>query len=95
MPDTDLREQQEFQMAIKKDLSPWVARALKELGGRGTIVGVAKIIWREHEPELRKSGDLFFTWQYDMRWAANKLRRSGDIKPVENSPRGIWELSRS
>jgi len=35
----------------------------------------------------------FFTWQYDIRWAANLLRRSGLMKPAESSPHGLWELS--
>lgn len=80
-------------MARKIDLPLWVKQALIELGGTGTIVAVAEVIWRHHESELQLSGDLFFTWQYDMRWAANTLRRSGEIKPAELSPRGVWELS--
>ena len=80
-------------MAVKDSLPAWVQQALIELGGSGTIVDVARIIWRDHETELREGGDLFYTWQYDMRWAANKLRRSGVMKAVNVSPRGIWVLA--
>jgi len=79
-------------MAVKEDLRDWVADALSVLGGSGRLVEVAKVIWRDHEAELKTSGDLFYTWQYDMRWAANVLRRSGVLKPAELSPKGVWEL---
>lgn len=79
-------------MASKADLIDWLVAALKELGGSGTIVQAAKIIWRDHQAELERSGGLFFTWQYDMRWAANNLRRSKLMKPAEVSPKGKWEL---
>lgn len=80
-------------MATKHDLSDWVHAALKELGGTGRLVDVAKAIWKNHEAELRASGDLFFTWQYDMRWAATRLRRAGVIRDAEDSPNGVWELN--
>ncbi|MBY4676191.1 hypothetical protein [Marinobacterium arenosum] len=79
-------------MATKHDLQDWVHHALKELGGRGRLIDVAKTIWKNHEAELRSSGDLFFTWQYDMRWAANRLRHSGIMRPADVSPTGVWEL---
>ena len=79
-------------MAAKHDLQDWVHNALASLGGSGSIVDVAKVIWHEHEVELKKSGNLLYTWQYDMRWAANVLRNTGDMKSVDISPRGVWEL---
>lgn len=80
-------------MASKEDLQDWVHQALKALGGRGSIVEIAKHIWANREAELRKSGNLFFTWQYDMRWAGNALRRKSIMKSQEVSPVGIWELA--
>lgn len=71
----------------------WLRQALEELRGSATVVEASKHIWKNHEPELRAMGDLFYTWQYDVRWAANKLRRSGAMKPKEVSPRGVWELA--
>lgn len=79
-------------MATKIDLPDWVHAALVEIGGSGTLTEVAKVIWKNHEADLRASGDLFYTWQYDMRWAANKLRHTGRMKAVVASPRGIWQL---
>lgn len=79
-------------VVMKRDMQDWVQEALRGLGGSGTIVQVARQIWTERETELRSSGDLFFTWQYDMRWAANVLRRRKIIRPVLVSPVGVWEL---
>ena len=81
-------------MATKHDLLDWLAAALQRLGGSATIVDVCRELWQEHEPELRLSGDLFYTWQYDVRWAAYELRKSGRMKPDSESPSGIWELTR-
>lgn len=82
-------------MATKHDVTNWVVDALQALGGRASLVGVAKEIWRHHDLDLRSSGDLLYTWQYDMRWSANVLRNKGVLKPTHVSPRGVWELARS
>ncbi len=80
-------------MAIKDDLKPWLVEALRALGGRGKIVEICKAVWKEHQAELQDSGNLFYTWQYDIRWAANGLRREHIMKAAEVSPKGIWELA--
>lgn len=81
-------------MATKQDLMPWVVEALTELGASGTVVQVCKVVWRRHELDLRNSGDLFYTWQYDIRWAAQKLRDAGQLKPMgERRPGRPWELA--
>ena len=79
-------------MADKTDLVEWLAEALRANGGRASIIEVCKHVWNTHEAGLRRSGDLFFTWQYDIRWAAYRLRKEGRMKPESASPRGIWEL---
>jgi hypothetical protein len=80
-------------VATKHDLVDWLEEALAAHSGRGTIVELCREIWQRHEPELRMSGDLFFTWQYEVRWAAYKLRESGRMRPDHESPTGIWELA--
>jgi hypothetical protein len=77
----------------KTDLDNEIVGALGKLGGGATIVDICKEIWTDRAADLQTSGDLFFTWQYDVRWAANRLRRSGVLRPAEESPRGVWELS--
>lgn len=81
-------------MATKYDLQEWVRKALEHLGGSASLIEVAKYIWKMHESDLRRSGDLLYTWQYDMRWAANVLRHSGVMRPAEESARGVWELKK-
>jgi ribulose kinase len=80
-------------MATKHDLQDWVQKALSRMSGRGSLTNVAKEIWRAHETDLRSSGDLFYTWQYDMRWAANRLRSKGIMQSVALSPSGVWVLA--
>ena len=81
-------------MIAKVGLQSWVAEALEDLGGRAHLVAVAKRIWAAHEQDLRNSGDLFFTWQYDMRWAANRLRSLKVLRAATESPVGVWELAK-
>ena len=63
----------------RSDLDAIVVECLEALGGEGTIVEVAREIWLRYEAELRHSGDLFFTWQYDIRWSKTRLRDSGKV----------------
>lgn len=79
-------------MASRSDLVVWVENALREHGGEASIVEVAKAIWTAHEDELSKSGDLFYTWQYDMRWAALKLRKEGKLAAADETAKGLWAL---
>lgn len=78
-------------MADKEDLKLWVIQALKEMqGGAGSVVDICRYIWENHEADLRSSGDLFYTWQYDVRWAGQKLRDEHKLQP----PNGrLWRLS--
>lgn len=71
----------------------WVVEALTSMGGKGSAKDVSKYIWNHYEEELRKSGDLLYTWQYDVRWAAQKLRDSGRLKPVHGRTDRPWELA--
>lgn len=79
-------------MANKHLLIEWVLEALEELGGSGSVVDVSKVVWRRHELDLRSAGDLFYTWQYDLRWAAQTLRDNGRLKSMDGK-KGAWELS--
>ena len=80
-------------MANKQDLRQWLIDALHAHGGRSGIVDVCRTVWERHEDELRDSGPLYFTWQYDIRWAATNLRQAGVMRPAQVSPPGIWELA--
>jgi hypothetical protein len=79
-------------LATKNDIKDWVLDALSKHGGSATLVQVATHIWDKHEEDLRASGDLFYTWQYDVRWAATELRKSGKMIGADLSPKGNWVL---
>lgn len=82
-------------MASKQDLMAWCVEALKHLGGSAHHIDVAKQVWVLHEHDLRQSGDLFYTWQYDLRWAAQKLRDQGTLAKIDGVRKGdgIWRLA--
>ena len=79
-------------MAHRSDLPDWIVEALQSLGGAGTIVEISRAIWDRHEDDLQESGDIFYTWQYDLRWAGLKLRKVNILLPASDEERGVWRL---
>lgn len=79
-------------MATKEDLKKWVVAALTSLGGKAWPTEVAKYIWDNYEADIRRSGSLLYTWQYDARWAATAMRKSGVLKAVHGRTDLPWEL---
>jgi hypothetical protein len=84
--------EEKVRMQTRGDLKPWLIDALRAHGGRASIVEVCKYVWDHHETELRQSGGLFFTWQYDIRWAAMTLRKEGVLTPAEPKSAAPWQL---
>ncbi|WP_343249961.1 hypothetical protein [Diplocloster hominis] len=74
------------------DLAEVLYQSLRALGGQSDIIGVCKYVWEHYQDELRNSGDLFYTWQYDIRWAATELRKANRMKDARLCQKGIWEL---
>ena len=70
----------------------WVIDCLRENGGKGWPREVSKWVWDKHRKELEGS-ELMYTWQYDIRWAAQKLRHEGKLKPVHGRRDLPWELA--
>lgn len=79
-------------MISRHDLPDILYKAIKDIGGSTNIVDICKYIWSKYEKDLKASGDLFYTWQYDIRWAATRLRKDGKMKNAEFSPKGVWEV---
>ena len=77
-------------VATREDLNRWVLEAVRDLGP-SQVARVAEHIWSRHEKELQASGDLFYTWQYAMRWEAMKLRKKGKFAPATKD--GLWRLA--
>jgi len=66
-------------MTTREMLKIWILDAINQADQPLSVVEVAKFIWEQHESELRAAGDLFYTWQYSMRWAAQILRQEGKL----------------
>ena len=79
-------------VATKHDLKDWVLDAVADLQPTN-VVGVSKWIWQRHEHDLRQGGDLFYTWQYDLRWAAQVLRDEGKLAAVDRGRAATWRLA--
>ena len=69
-----------------------IIQSLISYGGAATMLNVSKWIWENHSVELEERGNLFYRWQYEMRWAATSLRKDGILLPSELSDKGIWVL---
>lgn len=80
-------------MARSEILEPWIVEALEAMGGSATVVQVSEHVWRSHEQDLRACGDLFFTWQYDIRWAAQTLRDQGILSSLDGKRNVPWRLA--
>ena len=76
----------------KNELPEYLHKTLKNIGGSGTLIDVCKEFYSENEQELQNSGDLFYTWQYDIRWAATALRKNGIMLPAKENG-GAWTLA--
>ena len=79
-------------MIIREDLKDFVVEALRAHNKRASIVEICKYVWDNHEAELRSSGDLFYTWQYEIRWAGYELRKTGTLLSAGRQQKGMWEL---
>jgi len=81
-------------MASRKDLVDWVREALIALGGEAKIARICEHIWRNHEDEIRRSGDFFYIWQYEMRWAGDMLVKAGKITKKVPGKNGTWAVKK-
>ena len=80
-------------MIDRDKLSDWIRQALQMLGGTGGVMEVSKLVWDNHKSEIEASKDGLYTWQYDLRWAAQQMRKDGRLKSSGSSERGKWMLT--
>jgi hypothetical protein len=78
-------------MAGNTLLEIWVVEALTALGGQGSVVQISRHIRQNPEPGLRAEGNLFYTWQYAMRWAAQRLQHEGKLS--KSGKNRMWYLT--
>jgi hypothetical protein len=80
-------------MKTRKDLCAWIVEALKELKGSAQIIKIREYIWQHHKDEIMSSGNLHFTWNEDIFWAATQLRAKGLLKNAKATSKNVWELT--
>ncbi|MBA5238197.1 hypothetical protein H2Y54_16845 [Pectobacterium aroidearum] len=80
-------------MVTRERMKQWIIACLQERNGCGWPREVSKYVWDNYESELKASGDILYTWQYDIRWAAQQLRYEGVLKPVNGRRDLPWELA--
>jgi hypothetical protein len=71
----------------------WLKDALVTLGGSARIAQVIDEIYRCHRSEITGSGEFEQKWTYEVRWAADILRKAGIMKAARVCPKGVWELA--
>ena len=80
-------------VSSKASLIEWSVEALNHFGGRAHHLDIAKWIWSKKRDELFEMGDLFYSWQYELRWAGTEMRGKKIILSANDSPKGTWILS--
>jgi hypothetical protein len=78
-------------MAGRDDLERWVLEAVDAHDGEASVIDIHRYVWDYHEADLRNSGDLFYTWGYEIRWAGQRLRDQGSLMIPR---RGVWARPR-
>ena len=76
----------------RDDLPDLLYKCLSDLGGEATVLETTAYFWSRHDTELRKSGNLFYTWRYDLHQAAKALRRQHRMMEAFYSREGVWAL---
>ena len=79
-------------MLNRNALVPLVIEALQAHGGSARIHEIGKHIWENYESDLKRSGDFFYKWQYELRWASDQLVDQRKI--IKGPPRGVWHLAK-
>lgn len=74
----------------RNDLIELIVVAIRDAGGSANIAQIGRYVWDNYEAELRNSGDFFYKWQYELRWASDVLVREKRIK--KGPPRGVWHV---
>ncbi len=70
-------------------LQSWLLEGLTAAGGSATPTDVSKQVWARHRGELESAGDLFYTWQIELRGTAEALAGSGIVR-IDDA--GTWIL---
>jgi len=62
-------------MKDKDFLCKCIHECLKKHNGSASILEIAKYLDKNHIKDFKDRGNLYYSWQYDFRWAATHLRK--------------------
>ncbi len=65
----------------RKDLPDLLYKTISSLGKKAPMTIVFREFWKLYACNLDSSENMFYTWNYDLRWAATELRKKGKMKP--------------
>lgn len=74
-------------------MATWTLEAIRHLGGKATILQMCKEVWENHSVQIVGADDFRYVWQFEVRWAADLLRRQGRLRCAKESLRWTWELA--
>ena len=88
-------------MIKRSDLPGLLHIILLDLGGRAEMMTIFKEFYNKYGKLFTEDNPLFYTWNYDIRWAATALRRDGIMAPAKTTinaqdniiSKGIWSLT--
>jgi len=87
----------------REDLPDILYNIIKSFpNGSATMQQIFRRFWNLYKKKLNEADDIFYTWNYEIRWAATELRKQGRMKPAhsrentrggeDTSRIGIWEI---
>ena len=79
-------------VVTRESMKQQIIESLKERNGSAWPREVSKYVWDNYEADLNDSGDILYTWQYDIHWAAQQLRYDGILRPVYGRRDLPWKL---
>ena len=74
-------------------VEPMLIDALKATNKPTLIVDVSKFIWNKYYDELKANDELFFKWQYQLRWAKDHLKSCGILATKKQGVYSLWYLT--
>lgn len=76
-----------------KEMEIILVGILKNLGGKSHFVPICRLVWGNHENWIRRSENMLYIWQFELGWAATRLRKKGIMLPDSGRRDGTWELA--
>ena len=88
----DQRGEQKGKNKLQQGNHKGINGFLYQMDGNGYILDISKKFWIKYKDNITPNNNLFYTWQYDIRWAATELRKN-NIMVRPDLEKGLWTLA--